>query len=84
MSSMLDYHTPHLSLPARGHGEGGDQVFTAFCGVSCGPVRIAQGDALCLAGLWLASRCGQASSAFCVDAIHWNVSPFSSVVCCDP
>jgi hypothetical protein len=23
MSSMLDYHTPHLSLPARGHGEGG-------------------------------------------------------------
>ena len=25
MSSMLDYHTPHLSLPARGHGEGGGQ-----------------------------------------------------------
>ena len=24
MSSMLDYHTPHLSLPDRGHGEGGD------------------------------------------------------------
>jgi hypothetical protein len=22
MSSMLDYHTPHLSLPAQGHGEG--------------------------------------------------------------
>ena len=23
MSSMLFYHTAHLSLPARGHGEGG-------------------------------------------------------------
>jgi hypothetical protein len=34
MSSMLDYHTPHLSLPAQGHGEGGDQVFIAFWGVS--------------------------------------------------
>lgn len=22
MSSMLDCHTPHLSLPAQGHGEG--------------------------------------------------------------
>jgi hypothetical protein len=53
MSSMLDHHTPHLSLPARGHGEGGDQVFIAFCGVSCAPVQIAQGDALCLAGLSL-------------------------------
>jgi hypothetical protein len=27
MSSMLDYHTPHLSLPAQGHGEGGNQVY---------------------------------------------------------
>jgi hypothetical protein len=66
MSSMLDYHTHHLSLPARGHGEGGDQVFIAFCGVSCGLVRIAQGDALCLAGLCLASSCGRVSGAFCV------------------
>jgi hypothetical protein len=30
MSSMLDYHTPHLSLPAQGHGEGGNQVIIAL------------------------------------------------------
>jgi hypothetical protein len=40
MSSMLDYHTPHLSLPAQGHEEGGNQVIIAFCGVSCGPVQV--------------------------------------------
>jgi hypothetical protein len=46
MSSMLDYHSPHLSLPARGHGEGGKQFRSRSHG--CGPVQIAQGDALCL------------------------------------
>jgi hypothetical protein len=38
MSSMRDYHTPRLSLPAPGRGEGGDQAFIAFGDVSCGPV----------------------------------------------